>query len=53
MSFGLLKYQNGEVYQGEFYKGERSGVGTYSNKVGQIVYEGRWEKDEYIGANQY
>lgn len=37
-----MKYQNGEIYQGDFYRGERHGVGTYSNKVGHLVYEGRW-----------
>ncbi len=45
MAFGTMKYHNGEIYQGQFLKGERHGAGTYSNKLGQIVYEGHWEKD--------
>jgi hypothetical protein len=38
MAFGVMKYQNGEIYEGDFYRGERHGVGTYSNKIGQLVY---------------
>lgn len=50
MAFGMMHYANGEVYEGEFQKGERHGVGTYSNKLGQLVHEGHWDNDRFIGS---
>jgi hypothetical protein len=52
MAFGTLRYANGEIYQGEFERGYRHGVGTYSNKIGQIVHEGHWEKDEFMAMKK-
>lgn len=45
MSYGLLRYVNGDTYQGEFQNGERHGAGNYSNKDGKIMFEGHWNRD--------
>lgn len=38
-----MKYSNGDVYEGEFNKGEKHGKGIYLYKNGD-KYEGQWKE---------
>lgn len=50
VSFGLMTYENGESYEGEFAKGEREGVGTYKLSDGKVLFEGHWKNDKFISS---
>ena len=49
-SRGILKkeYSNGDVYEGQFKDGKRTGQGTYTWLSGS-VYEGQWKDNEQHG----
>ncbi len=34
LGYGIMEYENGDVYEGCFIKGLKSGFGTYINKSG-------------------
>jgi hypothetical protein len=42
---GKLKYKNGDLYDGEFKKGQKDGMGIYKFKPGLRVYTGEFKKD--------
>jgi len=44
-TFGLLKYPNGNVYEGQFLNGKRSGNGIMKFANGD-VYNGMWKNDQ-------
>ena len=46
---GILKWASGETYEGDFINDERTGYGKYINSKGQIVYEGKFLKGEFLG----
>lgn len=55
---GIMQYENGATYSGEWKKGERNGVGKYITIVNgkESIIEGVWKNDQYIGkkvANPY
>lgn len=50
MSYGVMVYENGESYEGEFSGGQRQGTGTYRDKEGHVVQEGRWQRDEFLSS---
>ena len=45
---GVAIYPNGDFFEGNFRKGNRSGEGTLYNKEKKILREGFWEKDRYV-----
>lgn len=47
MCHGVMIYENGDSYEGEFVNGERHGVGTYRSQAGEIIFEGKWSKDRF------
>ncbi|MCB8999003.1 MAG: hypothetical protein H6540_02895 [Bacteroidales bacterium] len=51
---GVYHYANGAVYDGEFVKGKRHGMGTltFSTDSGTIEQKGFWEQDNYIGKKK-
>jgi len=40
-------YENGESYEGEFVNGERHGIGSYRNTLGELLHEGKWQRDQF------
>ena len=42
-----MTYTNAESYEGDFVEGERQGVGTYRSSQGKVLFEGRWQKDQF------
>lgn len=38
---GILRYQNGDVYEGKFFENKREGEGVYNFSTGEI-YNGGW-----------
>ena len=51
INLGTMNYSNGESYEGEFVNGERHGAGIYRNAKGDVVLEGRWEKDSFASKS--
>ncbi|CCW70135.1 unnamed protein product [Phytomonas sp. Hart1] len=47
--FGMMRYYNGDVYQGNWVNNRRHGNGKFLKSDGEI-YEGMWERDERHGA---
>ena len=41
---GIMKFENGSLYEGQWENGVRSGYGRLIQDSGN-VYEGRWSKD--------
>lgn len=50
---GRLTSRTGEIYQGEFHKGVRSGVGAYlsNTETGKSLYKGGWKNGKKHGPN--
>lgn len=42
---GRYKYQNGEIYQGEFKSDKRNGKGKLFDSKKNATYEGKWVDD--------
>lgn len=38
MNYGVMVYDNGESYEGEFANGERHGIGSYRSAAGELIY---------------
>jgi 1-phosphatidylinositol-4-phosphate 5-kinase len=49
---GKYIYDNGYIYEGNFIKGLRSGMGKLESPTGD-VYEGMWENDQFNGQGTY
>ena len=49
---GEVNYKDGKKYEGQwkYYSGfKRHGVGTLYSADGQVLNQGKWDKDEYKG----
>lgn len=49
---GMMRYPNGDIYNGDWYGGERTGVGFMQYHNGD-VYQGRWLADARHGKGRY
>ncbi|CRH01310.1 conserved Plasmodium protein, unknown function [Plasmodium relictum] len=49
---GVLKYVNGDVYEGEFSNGKKEGKGKWTDKEGNS-YDGYWKEDRKHGEGVY
>ncbi|CCW65132.1 unnamed protein product [Phytomonas sp. EM1] len=47
--YGIMRYYNGDVYEGKWFNNRRHGQGKLLRADGEI-YEGMWERDERHGA---
>ena len=47
-----IKYSNGDKYEGNISKGQKTGQGTYTWKNG-AYYDGKWKKDDMNGRGTY
>jgi hypothetical protein len=47
MNYGVMVYENGESYEGEFANGERNGIGSYRSALGELLHEGKWLRDQF------
>lgn len=50
--YGKYIYSNGYVYEGNFVKGLRVGLGKLATPVGDS-YDGMWENDQFNGQGTY
>ena len=46
---GEINYKDGKKYQGHWDGYKRHGLGTLYSADGQVLNQGKWEKDEYLG----
>ena len=46
---GVYKYENGEVYEGEWVDGKREGFGILKSKNSVNLYSGDWSNDVFHG----
>ena len=44
-----VHYENGDIYNGEVYKGKRNGTGILAFDNGNGLYEGEWKDDKRYG----
>ncbi|KAF0242218.1 MAG: Fbox and MORN domain containing [Chitinophagaceae bacterium] len=42
----------GEVYDGDWLKGKRNGLGEYRDKTGKLIYSGSWKDDVMLNPNE-
>lgn len=42
---GIYRYKNGEVYEGDWAAGKRSGTGKLSGPDGKLKYQGEWSNN--------
>ncbi len=47
---GIKLYLNGEKYDGDWQENKRTGFGTLYDQTGNIVYQGNWNQDIFIGS---
>jgi hypothetical protein len=50
---GKLTFSNGDIYEGEFVRGEREGIGTYYYTEKGDVYKGSWKSGYKDGSGTY
>jgi hypothetical protein len=50
LSYGLMVYENGESYEGEFLRGERHGLGVYKGIKGELLFQGKWQRDQFAAV---
>ena len=50
--YGIYKYKNGDIYEGEFKLGLREGIGEYEYQSGG-TYRGQWKEDKKHGKGIY
>ncbi len=50
---GTLEYANGDVYQGQWVKNERSGFGKLTFKRGGEYFNGEWLEDKMHGKGTF
>ncbi|AWB11032.1 MORN repeat-containing protein [Thermodesulfobium acidiphilum] len=46
---GTYTWFEGTKYVGDFVDFYRDGYGTYYDKNGNVVYQGKWSKDQFMG----
>lgn len=49
---GQLRLENGDIYNGQWYEGQKSGFGFYQHHSGEI-YEGTWFQDRRQGKGKF
>ena len=49
-SKGIMVFKDGSKYDGELLNGKKHGQGTQSGKKGEILYQGKWIEDVFVGA---
>lgn len=49
--FGTFSHADGEVYEGQWKAGHRTGKGKYIMPDGSIVNEGVWRQSTFVGAD--
>ena len=47
-----MKFENGDVYNGQWWEGQKSGFGIYQYHGGEI-YEGCWMEDMRQGKGRF
>ena len=47
--YGIMRYPDGRVYEGQYLNGKRSGHGVIRGADGTIIQEGRYLDGEYVG----
>ena len=50
--YGVYKYNNGDLYEGDFIEGNRQGLGEYVY-LDKTFYRGEWENDKKNGRGIY
>ena len=50
---GKMTFNSGNIYEGEFSKGQKHGQGKLMFKASGDVYEGAWKNDKMTGKGQY
>lgn len=50
--YGVYKYKNGDIYEGDFVDGKRDGLGEYIYKD-KSYYRGEWKDDNKTGRGVY
>lgn len=50
ISYGVMVYQNGQSYEGEFRDGERHGSGSYRDGMKEVLFEGSWQRDQFVSS---
>lgn len=45
---GVMTYNGGEVYRGDFKDGKRSGRGILTDAEGNTIYDGIWNDDNKV-----
>ncbi len=51
--FGTMQYENGDLYEGQFFNMQRIGMGKYIWAQDQTRYEGSWLSDTMSGFGTY
>ena len=46
---GEINYEDGTKYIGEWYDTQRDGLGTLYSADGQVLNQGKWYEDKYMG----
>ena len=46
---GEINYKDGTKYAGEWYDQKRDGLGTLYSADGQVLNQGQWYENEYVG----
>jgi len=44
--FGVLKYEDGRMYQGYWSEDMKEGQGKLTDKFGSVIKQGEWKNDE-------
>ena len=50
---GIIKYENGDYYEGEKQNGKRQGKGIEYYENGEIKYDGDWNNDLQDGNGKF
>jgi hypothetical protein len=51
--FGRMQYENGDLYEGQFFNSQRIGMGKYIWATDKSSYEGSWLSDTMSGFGTY
>ena len=46
--FGIWKYSNGDVYEGEFKDHKIEGFGKKTDRNGKIIHNGNWKEGQPV-----
>lgn len=51
--YGKMTYQNGNIYEGNWDKGKRVGLGKFTDLINKCEYDGNWFDDKANGEGKY